>query len=92
VFEAPFFLASHDGADDPVLTYGNRCAPELFEMDGVGGDVLAGDPEDVWPVCCGEQGGERERERSRMNTLMVGRVSTEKNREVFPVRSGGNVP
>ena len=33
VFEAPFFVASHDGADDPVLTYGNRCALELFEMD-----------------------------------------------------------
>ena len=25
VFEAPFFVASHDGADDPVLTYGNSC-------------------------------------------------------------------
>lgn len=33
VFEAPFFLASHDGAADPVLTYGNRCALELFEME-----------------------------------------------------------
>ncbi len=33
VFEAPFFVASHDGAEDPVLNYGNRCALELFEMN-----------------------------------------------------------
>lgn len=33
VFEAPFFVASHDGGSDPVLTYGNRCALELFEME-----------------------------------------------------------
>lgn len=33
VFEAPFFVASHDGAEDPVLTYGNRCALKLFEME-----------------------------------------------------------
>tara|TARA_R110000850_G_scaffold62777_10_gene142508 strand:- start:1201 stop:1683 length:483 start_codon:yes stop_codon:yes gene_type:complete len=32
LFEAPFFVASHDGGDDPVLTYGNRTALELFEM------------------------------------------------------------
>lgn len=33
LFEAPFFLASHDTAADPVLTYGNRTALGLFEMD-----------------------------------------------------------
>jgi len=33
VFEAPFFVASHEGSTDPVLTYGNRCALELFEME-----------------------------------------------------------
>jgi hypothetical protein len=32
LFEAPFFVASHNTASDPVLTYGNRCALELFEM------------------------------------------------------------
>jgi len=32
LFEAPFFVASHDRSADPVLTYGNRCALELFEM------------------------------------------------------------
>lgn len=32
LFEAPFFLASHNTAADPVLTYGNRTALELFEM------------------------------------------------------------
>ncbi|QQL45200.1 MEKHLA domain-containing protein [Sulfuriroseicoccus oceanibius] len=30
--EAPFMVASHDGGGDPVLTYGNRTALELFEM------------------------------------------------------------
>jgi len=32
IWEAPFFVASHNTAADPVLTYGNRCALELFEM------------------------------------------------------------
>ena len=32
LFEAPFFVASHDSSADPILTYGNRCALELFEM------------------------------------------------------------
>ncbi|MEM9283923.1 MAG: MEKHLA domain-containing protein [Verrucomicrobiota bacterium] len=32
LFEAPFFVASHSTADDPILTYGNRAALELFEM------------------------------------------------------------
>ncbi len=32
LFEAPFFVASHDASADPILTYGNRCALELFEM------------------------------------------------------------
>ena len=32
LFEAPFFLASHNTTDDPVLTYGNRTALDLFEM------------------------------------------------------------
>jgi len=33
LFEAPFVLLSHDTADDPLLTYGNRLALELFETD-----------------------------------------------------------
>lgn len=33
VWEAPFFVASHDTAADTILTYGNRCALDLFEMD-----------------------------------------------------------
>ncbi len=33
LFEAPFFVASHNTDEDPVLTYGNRTALELFEMD-----------------------------------------------------------
>lgn len=32
IFEAPFLVLSHDGAADPVLTYGNRSALQLFEM------------------------------------------------------------
>ena len=32
-YAAPFVLLSHDGADDPRLTYGNRAAQELFSMD-----------------------------------------------------------
>lgn len=32
IYEAPFFVASHDMSDDPVLNYGNRCAQELFAM------------------------------------------------------------
>ncbi|MDF1852655.1 MAG: MEKHLA domain-containing protein [Verrucomicrobiales bacterium] len=32
VFSAPFFLASHDGGADPILTYGNQTALGLFEM------------------------------------------------------------
>lgn len=36
LFEAPFALLSHDGAADPVLTYGNRTALELFELDWAG--------------------------------------------------------
>jgi hypothetical protein len=33
VWEAPFFVASHDTAADPILTYGNRCALDLFAME-----------------------------------------------------------
>ena len=33
LFEAPFFVASHDGGVDPVLTYGNQTALDLFELD-----------------------------------------------------------
>ena len=36
LFEAPLALLSHDGAADPVLTYGNRTALELFELNWVG--------------------------------------------------------
>lgn len=32
VYEAPFFVASHGISGDPILTYGNRFAQELFEM------------------------------------------------------------
>ena len=32
-YGAPFVLLSHDGADDPRLTYGNRAAQKLFSMD-----------------------------------------------------------
>lgn len=32
-YHAPFVLLSHDGADDPLLTYGNLAAQELFAMD-----------------------------------------------------------
>lgn len=33
LYEAPFFLASHDGAADPVFNYGNLAAQALFELD-----------------------------------------------------------
>jgi hypothetical protein len=33
IYQAPFFLASHDGAVDPVFNYGNLTAQSLFEMD-----------------------------------------------------------
>jgi hypothetical protein len=32
-YEASFALLSHDGADDPLLTYGNLAAQKLFAMD-----------------------------------------------------------
>jgi hypothetical protein len=32
LYEAPFFVASHDTLGDPILTYGNRFAQDLFEM------------------------------------------------------------
>lgn len=32
VFEAPFFVASHNRSEDPVLTFGNKTALDLFEM------------------------------------------------------------
>ena len=32
LYDAPFFVASHDISGDPVLTYGNRTAQKLFEM------------------------------------------------------------
>jgi hypothetical protein len=33
LWEAPFVVLSHDGAADPVLTYGNRTALELWQTD-----------------------------------------------------------
>ncbi len=30
---APFVVLSHDNQADPILTYANRCALELFELD-----------------------------------------------------------
>ena len=32
LYEAPFFVASHNTSSDPLLTYGNRTAQNLFEM------------------------------------------------------------
>lgn len=32
IYQAPFFVATHDVSDDPVLTYGNLYAQSLFEM------------------------------------------------------------
>jgi hypothetical protein len=33
LYEAPFALASHDTAEDPMFNYGNLAAQRLFEMD-----------------------------------------------------------
>ncbi|MEP2784286.1 MAG: MEKHLA domain-containing protein [Pseudoruegeria sp.] len=33
LFEAPFVVVSHDGGDDPILTYGNLAALKLWETD-----------------------------------------------------------
>lgn len=33
LYEAPFAVVSHSAHGDPVFTYGNRVALELFEMD-----------------------------------------------------------
>lgn len=33
LWEAPFVVLSHDGAADPVLTYGNRAALALWQTD-----------------------------------------------------------
>lgn len=41
LYEAPFFVASHDNGPDPVLTYGNLVAQDLFEM---GWDDFTGTP------------------------------------------------
>jgi len=32
IFHAPFIVLSHDAAPDPILTYGNAKALELFEL------------------------------------------------------------
>ena len=32
LFHAPFVVLSHDAAPDPILTYGNRTALDLFEL------------------------------------------------------------
>ena len=32
IFYAPFVVLSHDHAADPILSYGNRAAMELFEL------------------------------------------------------------
>jgi hypothetical protein len=32
LFHAPFVVVSHDTAPDPIFTYGNRSALELFEL------------------------------------------------------------
>jgi hypothetical protein len=33
LFEAPFVLLSHNADADPILTYGNRMAMDLFELN-----------------------------------------------------------
>lgn len=33
VYEAPFVVVSHNNASDPILTFGNRTALELWEMN-----------------------------------------------------------
>jgi hypothetical protein len=33
LFEAPFAILSHTAGPDPILTYGNRRALDLFELD-----------------------------------------------------------
>ncbi|NRB74339.1 MAG: MEKHLA domain-containing protein [Verrucomicrobiales bacterium] len=33
LFTSPFFVASHNTEEDPVLTYGNQTALDLFEME-----------------------------------------------------------
>ena len=33
LFQAPFVVAAHDGAADPILTYGNEAALKLWETD-----------------------------------------------------------
>jgi hypothetical protein len=32
VYRAPFVVLSHDTSPDPILTYANRCALELFDL------------------------------------------------------------
>jgi MEKHLA domain len=32
IYRAPFAVLSHDTAPDPILTYANRCALDLFEV------------------------------------------------------------
>lgn len=32
IYRAPFVVLSHDTAPDPILTYANRCALDLFEV------------------------------------------------------------
>ncbi|MGB3202955.1 MAG: MEKHLA domain-containing protein [Nodosilinea sp.] len=32
IYTAPFVVVSHDDSDDPVFTYGNQMALQLFEM------------------------------------------------------------
>jgi len=32
-FHAPFVLVSHDASDDPIFTYANKTALQLFEMN-----------------------------------------------------------
>ncbi|MDC0737326.1 MEKHLA domain-containing protein [Cognatishimia sp. SS12] len=33
LYEAPFPVLAHNTADDPILTYGNRAAQQLWELD-----------------------------------------------------------
>ena len=33
LFNAPFVVLSHDNQDDPIFTYGNRTAQNLFELE-----------------------------------------------------------
>ena len=50
LFHAPFVVLSHDAAPDPILTYGNLKALELFELTWEGYSCR-------WAICSGSSAG-----------------------------------